>query len=251
MVFANILFNLWPSGDKLVPGLRAGMVASAPTLFVKYGVTNTTILAQFMAQISLECGAGTEVVENLNYTAVRMTQVWPSRFPSVNSAVPYAHNPRLLANKVYNGRMGNKPNSNDGYNNRGRGATQTTGAEGYAALQAFLAKRGVDLDLLNNPDLINDPRYFLECGLADFTICGCMPWAAKDDIVEVTIKLNGGETDLAERRKWLVKWKGALKGLTLPLPIEGTSATNQPTVVPVPAMLQADENHSNWFDSFI
>jgi predicted chitinase len=33
--------------------------------------------------------AGGGVVENLNYTAVRMTQVWPSRFPSVAAAQPY------------------------------------------------------------------------------------------------------------------------------------------------------------------
>ena len=243
MAFINALYNLWPSGDKLIPGLRDGIAASAPVLFPKYGVANLTVLAQFMAQMSLECGAGIEVVENLSYSPQRMTQVWPSRFPTVNSAVPYAHNPRLLGNKVYNGRMGNALNSNDGYNFRGRGATQTTGRDGYNALGQHLG-----LDLVNNPDLVNDPLRFLECGLADFTICGCMPWAAKDDIVEVTIKLNGGETDLAERREWLAKWKKALVGITLPLPTAlptvGTSATNQPAVVP-------GAEHSNWFDSFI
>lgn len=46
-----------------------------------------------MAQISHECGAGRDVVENLNYTAVRITQVWPSRFPNVESAQPCAGSP--------------------------------------------------------------------------------------------------------------------------------------------------------------
>ncbi len=205
MAFINTLYNLWPSGDKLIPGLRDGMAAAAPAVFARYEFDSNLVIAQFMAQVSLECGAGTEVVENLNYSAVRMTQVWPSRFPTVASAIPYAHNPRLLANKVYNGRMGNALNSNDGYNFRGRGATQTTGREGYAALD-----KGMSLGLIANPDLVNDPKHFLECGAADFVICGCLPWAKADNVVQVTKHLNGGYTDLAQREEWLARWKAAL-----------------------------------------
>jgi putative chitinase len=239
MAFINILYNLWPSGDKLIPGLRDAMAAQAPVLFPKYEITTTTALAQFMAQISLECGAGLEVEENLSYTAARMTQVWPSRFPTVNSAVPYAHNPRLLANKVYNGRMGNAPASNDGWNYRGRGATQTTGREGYEALGSHMK-----LDLLGHPELVNDKRYFLECGLADFVICGCLPWAEKDDIINVTKHLNGGLIDLNQREEWLARWKAALSGIQLPLPVPGISATDTQPVVP-PA------EHQDWLDELI
>ena len=205
MTFANALFNLWPSGDKLIPGLRDGIVQAAPAVFEKYGLKTNAVICQFFAQVSLECGAGTEVVENLSYTALRMTQVWPSRFPTVNSAIPFAHNPRLLANKVYNGRMGNALNSNDGWNYRGRGATQTTGKEGYALLGKRMGK-----DLVGNPDLVNDPGAFLECGAADFVICGCLPWAEANNVARVTKALNGGYTDLSQRIAWLQKWKAAL-----------------------------------------
>jgi putative chitinase len=164
-----------------------------------------------MAQVSLECGAGEEVVENLSYSAGRMTQVWPSRFPTIASAAPYAHNPQDHANKVYNGRMGNRIGTDDGWNYRGRGATQTTGHDGYSLLGTHM-----DLDLLGSPDLVNDASLFLECGLADFTICGCMPYARSDNIVMVTKRLNGGETDLAQREAWLSKWKKALEGVELP-----------------------------------
>src|SRR5450759_1825830 len=98
-----------------------------------------------MAQISHECGAGHDVVENLNYTASRMMQVWPSRFPTTASAEPYAGNPKALADRVYDGRMGNTAGSDDGWNFRGRGASQTTGREGYVLLA-----RATKLDLLNN-----------------------------------------------------------------------------------------------------
>jgi putative chitinase len=205
MAFINTLYNLWPSGDKLIPGLRDGIANASTVVFPKYGFTSNLLVAHLMAQISLECGAGTEVVENLNYSANRMTQVWPSRFPSVVSAIPYAHNPRLLANKVYNGRMGNALNSNDGWNYRGRGATQTTGHEGYDKLGRTLA-----LDLLNNPDLVNAPADFLECGAADFILCGCLPWAQQNNIVQVTRHLNGGLTGLSDRITWFRRWQAAL-----------------------------------------
>jgi putative chitinase len=204
MAFINTLYNLWPAGDALIPGLRDAMAAAAPDVFEKYAFDSSLVIAHFMAQISLECGAGTEVVENLNYNPERIEEVWPSRFPDLVDAIPYAHNPRLLANKVYNGRMGNAPNSNDGWDFRGRGATQTTGREGYAALG-----KALDLDLLTSPDLVNDPAHFLECGAADFVLCGCLPYAQEDDVIKVTKALNGGLTDLVERENWLARWKAA------------------------------------------
>jgi putative chitinase len=158
-----------------------------------------------MAQISHECGAGRDVVENLNYTAGRMMQVWPSRFPTLASAAPYAHNPRALANKVYNGRMGNAVGSDDGWNFRGRGACQTTGREGYARLA-----RATGLDLIDHPELVNDPRYFLVCGVADFLACGCLPFAQADDVTGVTRRLNGGTIGLSQRKAWLARWKVAI-----------------------------------------
>src|SRR3954454_17596550 len=203
--FGEVLSRLWPHGDAKIAGLRAGIVASAPMVFAKYGITSPLLVAHVMAQISHECGAGHDVVENLNYTAPRMMQVWPKRFPTLAMAAPYAGNPRALANKVYNGRMGNAAGSDDGWKFRGRGAAQTTGREGYARLA-----NATGLDLLNHPDLVNDPQRFLECGVADFILCGCLPFAKADDVLNVTRRLNGGTVGLAQRQAWLAKWKAAL-----------------------------------------
>lgn len=200
--FADALNRLWPQGDNRIPALRAHMIGTAPAVFAKYGITNSTILVQFMAQMSHECGAGLEVVENLSYSAVRMTQVWPSRFPTGALAEPYANNPRTLANKVYNGRMGNEPGTDDGYNFRGRGGTQCTGRDGY---QKLAEKTG--FDLLNCPDLVNDPEHFLECAVADFILCGCLPYAVRDDILGVTKRLNGGTEGYTQRVQWLNRWR--------------------------------------------
>jgi putative chitinase len=208
--FGEALTRLWPDGDRKIPGLRAGIAAAAPAVFGRYGITTPLLVAHVMAQISHECGAGHDVVENLNYSAGRMMQVWPSRFPSMASAAPYAGNPRALANKVYNGRMDNAVGSDDGWNFRGRGASQTTGREGYARLA-----KATGLDVVNHPELVNDPTHFLLCGVADFVNCGCLPFAVNDDIVGVTRRLNGGSVGLAERKAWLLKWKAALRDIPI------------------------------------
>jgi putative chitinase len=189
-----------------MPGLRDGIANSSDKVFAKYGpIDSSLLIAHVMAQISHECGAGHDIIENLNYSAARMCQVWPSRFPNIASAMAYANNPQKLANKVYNGRMGNKIGTDDGWNFRGRGGSQTTGKEGYERV-----KQQTGLDVVNNPDLLIKPDTFLECAVSDFINCGCLPFAKKDDIFNVTKRLNGGTIGLSERRIWLNRWKKSL-----------------------------------------
>jgi putative chitinase len=203
--FGAVLKRLWPHGDQKIPGLVMAIGAAAGEVFARYGIDRPLLVAHVMAQISHECGAGRDVVENLNYTAARMMQVWPKRFPTLASAAPYAGNPRALANKVYNGRMGNRAGSDDGWIFRGRGAAQTTGREGYQRLS-----KATGLDVVGDPDLVLSPDHFLECGVADFVNCGCLPFALADDVTGVTRRLNGGTIGLAERKAWLAAWKTAL-----------------------------------------
>lgn len=70
------------------------------------------------------------VRENMTYTkAPQIRKTWPTRFKTDAAAQPYVRNPVALANKVYNGRMGNRPGTNDGWDNRGTGLFQMTGAD--------------------------------------------------------------------------------------------------------------------------
>jgi putative chitinase len=233
--FGEALLRLWPHGDEKIRGLRAGMIDAAAGVFQRYGINSPLLVAHVMAQISHECGAGHDVVENLNYTAGRMMQVWPSRFPTMAMAAPYAGNPKALANKVYNGRMGNVSGSDDGWNFRGRGASQTTGREGYLRLA-----KATGLDVVNHPDLVNDPGHFLECGVADFILCGCLPFAKADDVLGVTRRLNGGTIGLAARQAWLAKWKAALGSAPIVLSPVPTSHGPAPvSPAPPPAATQS------------
>jgi putative chitinase len=201
----DTLENLWPHGNDKVPGLTEGMISAVDAgVFEKYGLTNSLLVAHAMAQFSHECGAGMEMVENLNYSAQGLVKTWPTRFNSA-SAMSYAHNPQKIANKVYNGRMGNEDDSDDGWSYRGRGLSQLTGRENYQALSHTSG-----IDLLDNPDAVNNPATALECGVADFIMCGCLPYAKQDDVRGVTHHLNGGYIGLDERTRWLDRWKLAL-----------------------------------------
>jgi putative chitinase len=132
--------------------------------------------------------------------------VWPKRFPTLASAVPYARNPVKLANKVYAGRMGNGDEaSGDGYLFRGRGPIQLTGRANYAA-----AGKAIGLDLTQDPGAVLTPAG----GLA----AACWFWDSKDlneladrrDYRLMTISINGGVTGLAERIQWIMKIEDAL-----------------------------------------
>jgi putative chitinase len=206
-----ILKTRWPHGDQHIPGLMEGIVASAPAVFEKYGISTAKnpplLIAHMMAHFSEECGQGLEMIEYMNYSAAGLLKTFPTHF-SPSMAEHYAHNPRMIADIAYGGRMGNAPPpSDDGWNFRGAGLSQVTGREGVEKLQAALKKNGADFDIVAHPELIIDPAHTLECGVADRIVCGCLPFAANDDIVGETKALNGGTNGLAERRRQLDLWK--------------------------------------------
>lgn len=187
MISLEMMQKLWPQADHYVPGLVEGIVKAAPVVFPKYGFTNMVSIAQAIAQFTEECGAGSDMQENMNYSAQRLLQVFPTHFTPAQ-AIQLQHNPRQIADHAYGGRMGNAPPpSDDGWNFRGKGLSQVTGRAGYLALKA---KTG--LDVIANPELLLAPDTALECGVADFVLCGCLPYALKDDLIGVSSVLNVG-----------------------------------------------------------
>lgn len=147
-------------------------------------------------------------VENLNYTsAARIRAVWPGRFPTVASAQSYVRNPSALANKVYNGRMGNREGSNDGWTYRGRGQVHITGRDNYRKAAALTG-----VDLVGNPDLAIDREVsakILVAGMSGgwFTGKKLSDYSSYADMRSV---VNG--TDAAEKiAGYALKFEGALR----------------------------------------
>ena len=166
------------------------------------GITSPIRLCHFMAQILEECGGLTEREEDLNYSAQRMGEVWPSRFPTVEFAEPYAHNPKALGDKVYNGRMGNATGSDDGYNFRGRGILQITGRELYEKIGNELG-----IPLTQNPDLAFSRDQCVAVAAAEWFQKGCNALADADNLKAVTLAINGGLIGYNARLEWLRKAK--------------------------------------------
>ena len=151
----------------------------------------STEVDDFLGQILHESAGLTQFSEDLNYSAERLCVVWPSRFPTLQSAQPYARNPQALANKVYGGRMGNTQ-PGDGWKYRGRAPIQITGHDNYAAVGKLMGQ-----DLLTLPELLEQPRFALEACIAWWE--DRIPDSMIGDPQKVTKRVNGGLIGLADR----------------------------------------------------
>jgi putative chitinase len=211
MLTLDLFQKHWPHCP---PDMAAGIVQEAPVVFRVYEINTALRQAHFLAQISHECGAGTELVESLNYVhAQRIMAVWPSRFATYDKAEPFVCQPEKLADCVYNGRMGNKAGSSDGWDFRGRGLLQITGHDSYMRVGT---KCGINL--VAKPDLAVDPKYALEIAAVEFEMLGAIKYADRDNLIEVSAVINVGHIvvdpraieGLSSREAWLKVWKHEL-----------------------------------------
>ena len=159
--------------------------------------------AHFIGQLAHESGL-VPLSENLNYSAKRLMQIFPSRFKTMASTHGIARNPEAMANSVYGGRMGNI-NKGDGWKFRGRGFIQLTGRNNYTA-----AKKAIGVDIVKEPDLLLDPAVSAKVAHWFFTNNRIWPHTHRNDVNKVTRIINGGLHGIADRRK---KTAGALSGL--------------------------------------
>ncbi|MDX2265460.1 MAG: peptidoglycan-binding protein [Hyphomicrobiales bacterium] len=171
------------------------VIAARGDLMQKHGINTPERVTMFLAQMAHESGGFKIREENLNYTARRMMQVWPRRFPNLIAAAPYAKNPRQLANKVYGGRMGNV-GPDDGWKFRGRGAIQITGRDGYQNIGRIIGR----LDIVDSPDLVASiPDLWFETACAFWTWKNLNPWADARDLRKCTVRINGGYNGYSDR----------------------------------------------------
>ena len=188
-------------------------VAAWNMFSVPFGMTSPKRVVHALAQIYCESGALKATSENLNYSAQRLMQVWPSRFKSLAYAEQYARNPQKLANLVYANRMGNgNEASGDGWKYRGRGFLGLTGHSNYSDFNRY------DLctdDVVLNPDKVAEYPLNLVSALWFWETHKLNDIADLDDggkigesIVErITKKVNGGYNGLSERKFYYRRFK--------------------------------------------
>jgi putative chitinase len=144
----------------------------------------------FLGQILHESGLLEHVEENLNYSAGALMRTWPNRFNS-DTAQEYARDSVRIANKVYNGRLGNTE-AGDGWKYRGRGLIQCTGKDNYQAVGDVLG-----VDLVTDPDMLAQPEWALKSAIAWWE--QKVPDAIMGDTVRVSKRVNGGTIGLDHR----------------------------------------------------
>lgn len=172
------------------------------SLLEKNGINTKLRLAHFMAQIEHESGLK-PISENLNYNAKGLSTTFKKYFPTPADSLRYQRQPILIANKVYANRMGNgSESSGEGWKYRGRGFIQITGKENY-----FRLANDTDLDCLKNPDLLLEEANAMISALWFWKIKGLNAFADKDDILNITKRINGGFTGLEHRKALLAKYK--------------------------------------------
>ena len=167
--------------------------------FAKYDISTPLRQAAFIGQCAHESANFKTLEENLNYKPETLMRVWPSRFPDLQTADKYAHNPQLLANKVYAGRLGNNQ-ENDGWNFHGRGLIQLTGRENYDN-----CGKGIGVDLISQPSLLAQPDYACLSAGWFWNKKGLNALADAQDYDTMTKRINGGLIGLDDRKAKIAK----------------------------------------------
>lgn len=184
------------------------VIDQIPEAAAKFGITTNLRLAHFLAQCALESMNFTATVENLNYSAQRLLQVFPKYFKNVDVNA-YARNPQKIGSRVYANRMGNGDEaSGDGFKYRGRGYIQLTGKNNYQSFTDHIGE-----DCIANPDLVATKYPLASAG---FFFNSNNIWAICDQgssdatVTSVTKRVNGGTHGLAERIQNFKKFTQAL-----------------------------------------
>lgn len=193
------LDRLWTLAPRAITAYKLTFEEAKPELWERFEINNALRMAHFLSQVLHESRGFTALIENLNYSAERLMAVWPSRFQTLESTEPYAHHPEALAKRVYAMRLGND-GGDDGWNYRGRGMLQITGRNNYKRVSKKL-----EIDLIANPGLLILPEYNLPAAACMWQMLKANPAADRDDVVEVTKIINGGDEGLQDRSLWLQK----------------------------------------------
>ena len=162
-----------------------------------YDISTPQRVAAFIAQAAHESGGFTALHENLNYRPETLQKVFPKYFPTADIANQYAHNPEMIANRVYANRMGNSDEaSGDGFRYCGRGLIQLTGKSNY---QAFADSIGIAVEQV--PDFLQTFEGAVQSACWFWEANNLNQYADSGDILTMTKRINGGTIGLEDRQK--------------------------------------------------
>ena len=196
--------------QKLIGIIPESIINQIDLIYENYNINTELRLAHFLAQCAHESGNFTAVQENLNYSAKRLKEVFGKYFTTHAKALLYERKPSKIASLVYANRMGNgDEESIEGYKYRGRGYIQLTGKNNYLLFNKSLNDAGMDVDIVDNPDLVATTYPLASAGwffdknkLNEIADIG----STKEIITRITKRVNGGTHGLDSRISYFNKF---------------------------------------------
>jgi putative chitinase len=181
-----------------------GLLSILSEEMMKADINNPLRICHFLAQMSHESAGFTVLQENLNYSEQGLLKIFPRYFKD-GLEKRYAKKPILIASRVYANRMGNgAEDTQDGWKYRGRGIIQLTGKSNYKKYSELIFG---DDHLVKNPDLALDLKTACKIACAFWNENNLSDLADKDDLNNITRRINGGLNGLAHRKELLEKAK--------------------------------------------
>ena len=168
--------------------------------------------AAFLAQVGVESAHLERLVESLDYSPQGLLTEWPTHFTQdlaqqLGRVEPgHPADQERIANIAYAGRFGNGDEaSGDGWLYRGRGLIQLSFHDNYEA-----AGHALGLDLVHHPELLLLPINAAAAAGWYWWSRDCNQLADAGDFTRITVRINGGTTDLDQRLALWAKAKEAL-----------------------------------------
>lgn len=180
---------------------------------IKNSVPDELQRAVLTGIIQTEVGGRGPITENPNYTLNRAYEVFSdSKVNKAFASLSPAEQRKVRAGEPSSalGMAIFDQNYGGGSAYRGRGFVQLTHKGNYQAVQNRLAEKGINVDLVNKPDLVNDPRYAVPVAVAYLEVAGL----TKEGVKSLgPAKLNkivnpGIGRDVAQKR-----WSNIIKAL--------------------------------------
>lgn len=200
----NLLKLAYPNSTAANREKYADALADAMDL---YDINTPYRKAAFLANVGVESGQLVAVVENLNYTANGLKNIFSRYFPTQQKAELYARRPEAIANVVYADRLGNgNTESGDGWKYRGRGLIQLTGRANYRAATNGMRQLPMGLDFEDTPEKLAEPRWAAQSAAWYWQSNGLNEMADKlkgagnahDILTAIRRRINGGTLGLVQ-----------------------------------------------------
>jgi putative chitinase len=164
--------------------------------FEKFEINTPTRMASFIGQCMHESRNFTHLEEDLRYSAVRLTQIFPNRFTLAKATDCVAKGKTAIAEGMYGHRtdLGNTKDG-DGSAFLGRGLIQLTGRANYTSFATAIGKP----EIIENPSLVATPEYACLSAGWFWSTRKLNITADTNDYTTMTKRINGGTLGLAER----------------------------------------------------